>query len=101
MTEEKALPDLPKKLFWDTDFEKIDWNQNAPYIVLRVLQRGSWKDFKNTLEYYGKRKVKNIVTGARYLDKYTLSFCSTYFEVPTKNFRCYKLKQSSPSPWNS
>lgn len=100
MKEERKRLELPRKLFWDTDFDQIDWNENAPYVILRVLQRGSWKDFKYILEYYGKEWVKNVAVSARHLDKYTLSFCSTYFDVPTKNFRCYKLKQSNPSLWN-
>ena len=52
------------------------------------------------IKYYGKEVVKNILLNIRYLDKVTLSFCSTIFDVPKTEFRCYKLAQSNPEYWN-
>jgi hypothetical protein len=31
---------LSKSLFWDVDFETIDWEKNASYVVQRVLDKG-------------------------------------------------------------
>ncbi len=100
MGQQKSFPDLPRNLFWDTDFDQIDWEKNAPYVILRVLHRGSWKDFKTTLTFYGREAVKQVALGARHLDNRTLAFSSTYFQEPLKNFRCYKLRQLNPTLWD-
>ena len=96
----KKTPAIPASLFWDTDYEKIDWQANAPYVIERVLSRGSWEDFKTTLNYYSNDAIKKAVTHFRYLDKLTLAFCSTYFDIPITNFRCYNYKLSNPKHWD-
>lgn len=30
-------------LFWDTDFDKLDWNTNKRYIINRIFERGNEK----------------------------------------------------------
>lgn len=97
---QKTRPDFSRNLFWDTDFDKIDWEENAPYVIERVLSRGSWKDFKNLLSLYGRERVKKAIVQFRYIDKRTLSFSSTYFNIPLEKFRCYNFKQSNPTHWN-
>ena len=29
---------LSKVIFWDTDYESIDWEKNARYVIARVIQ---------------------------------------------------------------
>ncbi len=91
---------LSKGLFWDVDFENIDWERNAPYVVQRVLDKGSWENFKTILEYYGKSRIKEIIIKLRYMDKRTLHFCSVYFIIPLNEFRCYNIRQSSRIHWD-
>jgi hypothetical protein len=100
--DKKSWQNLPisPALFWDTDVSKIDPGTNAKTIVERVVLHGTWQEFKTVLDYYGKHKVKEILIGLRYLDNRTLSFCSTYFNIPITKFRCYILKQSNPTHWN-
>lgn len=91
---------IPLNLFWDTDASKLDWEVNAPYIIERVLSRGTWKDFKNLLSFYGKPRLKAEVTKLRHLDLRSLAFCVAYFNVPIEKFRCYNFKQSNQLHWN-
>jgi len=76
---------LSNYLFWDVDVTDIVYEKNAPYVVERVLSKGTWEDFKTILEYYGKSRIKEIVVKLRYLDKRTLHFCSVYFDIPLTN----------------
>lgn len=98
------MPDLmthlSKSLFWDVDFEKIDWEKNAIFVVERVLMKGKWENFKSILEYYGKPRIKEIIVNLRYLDKRTLQFCSVYFDIPLNKFRCYNIRQSNRLHWD-
>jgi len=91
---------LRKNLFWDVKLESIDLEQHAKFIVERILQRGTWEEFKATIDFYGKQKVKSIIKRLRYLDDRTLHFCHTYFEIPLTELRCYNIKQSKVAHWN-
>lgn len=56
-------PDLNKIreiLFWDTDISKIDWQKQAPYVLLRVLERGNESEFNELIRFYGHAKMKVI-----------------------------------------
>lgn len=91
---------LPKVLFWDVDFEKLDPEKNAHFIVTRVVQRGSLDDWFAIKKYYGLDIIKDILLHTRYLDKLTLHFFSMYFNIPIEQFRCYTFQQSNPELWN-
>ena len=91
---------LSKTLFWDTDIANIDPVKHAPYIVERVLSRGTMDDFKLLKAFYGKTKISHITQKLRYMDDRVLHFCSAYFNIPLTEFRCYIEKQSSQTSWN-
>jgi hypothetical protein len=82
---------LRASLFWDTDIQTIDFQQHKASIIERIVMRGRWEAFKIMLAFYGKEVVKQVLLDARYLDKYSLAFCSTIFHTPINQFRCYKL----------
>lgn len=94
------LLNLSKTLFWDVDINTIDYERHAPYVIERVLSRGTLEDFNIIKTYYGKPKIKKITKQLRYLDDRVLNFCSIYFNLPISEFRCYGLKQLNQSHWN-
>ena len=56
-------PDLSiirKILFWDTEMEKIDWQNQYKSVIERVFERGNQDEKKEMLRFYGKKKVKSI-----------------------------------------
>jgi hypothetical protein len=92
--------ELTRSLFWDVEYDKLDYKLHAPFIVERVLNRGHLEDFRAILKYYGKDQLKDIATKIRYLDKKTLHFCSAFFKEPLDNFRCYTQKQLNQTHWD-
>jgi hypothetical protein len=101
MNKEKAFVlGLSQTLFWDVDINTIDPEKHAPYIVERVLSRGTMEDFQSLKNYYGKTKIRDIAKSLRYLDDRVLYFCSAYFNTPITQFRCYTFKQSKHINWN-
>ena len=91
---------LRKSLFWDTNYDKIDWEKNAPYVVDRVMHYGVWEEFKEMLKYYGREKVIEIVKNLRYMDRRVMTFCHVYFQIPLEEIRCYKIRQSMTLHWD-
>ncbi len=92
--------ELRPSLFWDIDVKTIDFEKHRSSIIERILMRGRLEEFREMLLFYGRDVVKNVVLDARYLDKYSLAFCSAIFHIPITEFRCYKLAQLSPQHWD-
>lgn len=77
---------LSRSLFWDVDPETIDPDKHVLFIIERVLTRGPWEEFQIIITHYGKESVGSSATQIRHLDKKTLSFCASYFNIPQEKF---------------
>ena len=92
--------ELRPSLFWDTNVKTIDLQKNKKQVIERTIMRGLREEFDALIAFYGLDTIKETVLTARYLDKYTLAFCTTLFDTPKTEFRCYKLEQLNPSHWD-
>jgi len=93
-------PILSKTLFWDIDFDTIDYEKHARLVIERVLTRGNWNDWQELKKYYGLTKISSEVVNIRYLDKITFNFCHTFFNIQKEKFRCYNTAPSIQQLWN-
>lgn len=93
------MMDLPKTLFWDTDFDSLDPDRNARYIIERVVMYGTLSDLRKILNYYGWGRVHRETLQSRELDPKSLSFLSCLFDTPPENYACFKQIQSSRAHW--
>lgn len=100
INENNSLPDFNKALFWDSDYENLDFSRHARHIIGRVLMRGNLDDFFELIRYYGLEKIKEEALQIRYLDKLTLNFCSKLFKIDKEKFRCYNTEPSIRKLWN-
>ena len=48
----KGVPAIRRSLFWDTDFDKIDWGRYRKGIIQRVLERGSKEEQREIARFY-------------------------------------------------
>jgi len=48
-----GIPNIRKMLFWDTDFDKIDWGRYRKAVVQRVLERGNEAEKEEIIRFYG------------------------------------------------
>lgn len=63
-TEVKNIPNLEtfrKALFWDTNFERIDWIKNKRAVIQRVLERGNKKEIGEIINFYGRETIKEEI----------------------------------------
>ncbi len=84
-----------KKYFWDTDLSSLDPEESRCLIIERVFSLGSVQDVKETINYYGKDEVVEVLCNLPYLDPKTLNFVSVIFKVPREEFRCHQNQQST------
>ena len=94
------ITDLSPHLFWDVDAQKLDWERNKPWIILRVLEYGLLQDWIIIKNKYGMQTIGEVSTTFRSMDPVTLSFVSFMANIPKNKFRCYSTIQSNPPHWN-
>ncbi|MCA6461060.1 MAG: hypothetical protein IM541_05685 [Chitinophagaceae bacterium] len=92
----RELPVFNRRIFWDVDFEKIDYDAKAAFVIERVFERGDVQDIRNCRRYYGDEKVAEALVNARFLSEITMYLASAILDRPLKDFRCYTLRQSNP-----
>jgi hypothetical protein len=93
-------PNLPKWLFWDVRFDKMDWKWSSEYVIERVLDRGTDENLTELIRYYGRRKVLHILKKKPiYLMDHSIQRACTFFKVKPEELRCYIRKQSRPGHW--
>ncbi len=47
-------------LFWDTEFEKINWQKQYQAVIKRVMERGNDDEKDEIIRFYGKQKVDEV-----------------------------------------
>lgn len=60
-TKRRALPHMDpphvrRIIFWDTDFDRIDWARCRDYVIERVRQYGSSEEITEIMQYYGTQR---------------------------------------------
>ena len=61
---EQATPNKSKyreALFWDTDFNKLDWQHNSEWIIQRVFEYGNEIEIKETIRFYDKKLITKVL----------------------------------------
>lgn len=91
---------LTKNLFWDVDFNSIDLEKHARFVIGRVLTKGNLNDWFEIKKIYGLNRIKKEIVQLRYLDKKTLNLVSLIFDIPKERFRCYNTNQYTRKLWN-
>jgi hypothetical protein len=93
-------PILSKRVFWDVDFEKLDYEKDRQFIIDKVMNYGLWEDFTALMRFYGKDTVKKEVIKVPFFKKDVLNFLCFYLKLKPKDFECYNLRQSQEPHWN-
>lgn len=52
---------IRRVLFWDTDFDTIDWNKNKKAVIKRVLERGNSTEINEIISFYGRNTISKEI----------------------------------------
>ena len=47
-----GIPNIRRVLFWDIDFDKINWGLRKKFVISRVLERGSDEEVREIARFY-------------------------------------------------
>ncbi len=88
-------------LFWEYEFDKIDWQKLKVVVVQRVIERGRMDDFYAIFNLYGTEGVKDAIKNIPYLNPKDMEFVCSVFEIKKEDLKCYTNKQLKNQHWNS
>lgn len=92
-------PILHKRIFWDVDFDKINYEEKAAFVIERVFERGDVEDIRQIRKYYGDEKAKQVLMNCRYLPEIKIYLAAAVFNERVKHFKCYIQAQSMKELW--
>ena len=101
MDKASVINQFTGNLFWDTDTSKMDIYEYPAYVIQRVLEYGEMQDWKLINKLYGLPKIVEVCKGLRTLDPVCLSFICAISHTNKEEYRCYRIRQSNPTLWNS
>ena len=63
-----GVPDIRKSLFWDTDFDSIDWGRHKDAVIRRILERGNNEEKIEIARFYhiSESELNNYKTNSSY-----------------------------------
>ena len=92
----KTKPVFDKRIFWDVNFEMIDYDAKANFVIERVFERGDVEDIRQCRRYYGEEKVADVLLQTKFLPEHRIHLASAVIGKPISEFRCYILRQLNP-----
>ena len=101
MSSQECIGRLSSHLFWDIDLAPAEMDRAPAQIVQRVLEYGELSDWCLIRDYYGLDKIVEVCKQLRTLDPVCLSYICAISQTRKEDYRCYRTRQSNPTPWNS
>ncbi|MFN0049882.1 MAG: DUF6922 domain-containing protein [Cytophagales bacterium] len=86
---------LSKTIFWDVNYDELDEEKHARFIIERAFERGFEIDIFKVMKFYGKDKIIEESTHSRWLQDSTINLLCLLYNLKPTNFRCYELKLSN------
>jgi len=93
---QKAKPIFNKRIFWDVNFEKIDYDTKANWVICRVFERGDVDDIRQCRRYYSEDLISETLLNTKFLPEHRMYLASAIIDKPLEQFRCYILRQLNP-----
>lgn len=84
----KMKESLRPVLFWDMDYNELNPDQHAAFIIIRVMEHGTREEVRAIWKYFGAQTIKKHLLSARFLSPKTISYFANIFKVGSSQFRC-------------
>jgi hypothetical protein len=99
METPKPKPVFNRRIFWDVNFDTLDYDDKASFIIERVFERGDVEDIRQCRWYYGDAILATTITNARWISLATICLASALFNNQLTDYKCYNTAQLNPAHW--
>ena len=84
------MPQFLEKYFWDVDFQALNLQKDAYFIIERILEEGDIKAIKWMLRTFPPKTIKKVLQTSRKLSKKSANFWAIIFNLPKNKILCLK-----------
>jgi len=95
----KPKPQFDPRIFWDVNFDTLDYEGKAAFIICRVFKRGDVPDIRACRRYYGDEKIRVALANAKWLPLPIIYLACAVLDNEPTDYRCYITAQSDPGHW--
>lgn len=81
-----------KNLFWDIDLNDLNLNTHSSFILARVLDYGTWQDWKLLCSHYTKDEIKKAALEIRSMFPKSLNCLVLKYGYRLNNKLCSIIK---------
>lgn len=100
MQENNATPNLKKRLFWEYDYDHINWQKESVGIIERVIERGTHEEWDELVKFYGKQQVVDTLKNEiGFLPDEIITDACGYFKLNPDGLQCYTRKLLQKAHW--
>ena len=99
MSHPKQYPQFDRRIFWDVNFDTLDYDGKASFIIERVFERGDVPDIRICRRYYGDEKIRQVLTAAKWLSLQTIYLACAVLNNELTDYKCYNTALSNPEHW--
>ncbi len=103
MKEKKSIPGRPNirtVLWWDWDYEKMDFRKAHRSIIALIIERGTADEYAEMVRFYGiEQVISDLKQEIWFLTDHAIERASNYFSLKKEEMKCYTHKQSHKTYW--
>ncbi len=90
------LPEILRPLFWDADWNCIDFQRNRTAIIERVLNLGNEEQLTWLLKNVAEEEIRSVVSSSRRLSRKTARCWQNYFGLKEEEMKCFGMFSTNP-----
>ena len=100
-SENKAVPNLHPKFFWEYRFDDMDWEEAYMMVIDRIIERGEQKEVDEIVRFYGyERVIKALKQEITFMTNIAINNALSYFpELTKEQMVCYINRKDKPYHW--
>lgn len=85
------LPEIFRACFWDTDFDRLDINNNSDFIISRLYMKGGFPGMFWVETTYSDSSIIHSAKIRRDLDPIVANYLKTKYDIPENEMSYYRL----------
>ena len=93
------LPEFNRRIFWDVNFDALDYGKRAGFVIERVFERGDVQDVRACRRYYGDDKIRSVLTHAKWLPLASIYLACAILNNELTDYKCYNTALLNPTHW--
>jgi hypothetical protein len=93
-------PIFAKRIFWDVDFEKLDFRKKDAFVIERVFERGDVTDIRECRRYYGDNKIRTVLIRSKWLSLKTIYLACAVLGNKPSDYKCFNTVRLNQEHWN-